>query len=317
MSRTRPLRILTWHVHGNYLYYLSQVPHQFLIVTDRERSPGYSGRAGSLPWGQNVREIAVDRVHRSEFDCILYQSRQNWDNDRFELLSDSQRRLPRIYLEHDPPREHPTDSHHPVNDAATMLVHVTHFNRMMWNSGETPTRVVEHGVLLPEGITWEGSLPRGIAVVNQLAQRGRRLGADLFARMRQKAPIDLVGMDSTLSGGLGEIPNLELPAFMAKYRYYCHPVRWTSLGLSVIEAMMVGLPVVGLATTELVTVIKNGHSGFIDTDPDKLIGHMNRLANDPAEAAMLGANAKRDAGERFAIGRFVDDWLKVFREVTE
>ena len=23
------LRILTWHVHGNYLYYLTQVPHEF------------------------------------------------------------------------------------------------------------------------------------------------------------------------------------------------------------------------------------------------------------------------------------------------
>jgi len=23
----RPLRVLTWHVHGNYLYALTQVPH--------------------------------------------------------------------------------------------------------------------------------------------------------------------------------------------------------------------------------------------------------------------------------------------------
>lgn len=27
------LRILTWHVHGNYLYYLSQVPHQFYVLS--------------------------------------------------------------------------------------------------------------------------------------------------------------------------------------------------------------------------------------------------------------------------------------------
>jgi ADP-heptose:LPS heptosyltransferase len=29
-----------------------------------------------------------------------------------EILTEAQRRLPRIYLEHDPPREHPTDTRH-------------------------------------------------------------------------------------------------------------------------------------------------------------------------------------------------------------
>ena len=32
------LRILTWHVHGNYLWYLTQVPHEFYLVTDAARS---------------------------------------------------------------------------------------------------------------------------------------------------------------------------------------------------------------------------------------------------------------------------------------
>ena len=31
MPRGRRLRILTWHVHGNYLYALGQVPHDFVI----------------------------------------------------------------------------------------------------------------------------------------------------------------------------------------------------------------------------------------------------------------------------------------------
>jgi hypothetical protein len=316
MRRDR-LRILTWHVHGNYLYYLTQVPHTFYVLANAERSLGYAGCAGRLPWGDNVVELPIAAARDTEFDCILFQSRQGYELDQYQLLSESQRHLPRIYLEHDPPREHPCDTRHPVDDPDIQLVHVTHFNRLMWDNGRTPSRVVEHGVVLPPGVRYDGTLPRGIAVVNHLAQRGRRLGSDIFAATRERVPLDLVGMESEKSGGQGEIPNPELPAFMARYRFYFHPVRWTSLGLAMIEAMMVGLPIVGLATTELSTVIQDGYTGFIDTNLDRLIEDMRRLIDAPGEAAELGAAARREALERFAIDRFVADWLALLRDVTQ
>ena len=65
---SRRLRILTWHVHGNYLYYLSQVPHDFLLVTRPGYPPGYAGVGGQLPWGGNVREVPYDEVPRTAFD---------------------------------------------------------------------------------------------------------------------------------------------------------------------------------------------------------------------------------------------------------
>ncbi|HEX6733636.1 MAG TPA: glycosyltransferase family 4 protein [Azonexus sp.] len=310
------LRILTWHVHGNYLYYLSHVPHTFYVLTDAVRSPGYAGRAGRLPWGDNVVEVALGDVRSAVFDCVLYQSRRGYEYDRLHLLSEAQRNLPRIYLEHDPPRENPTDTRHPVNDPNAQLVHVTHFNQLMWNSGQTPSRVVEHGVVLPEGVRYDGKLARGLAVINDLEPRGRRVGADIFAAARDQVRLDLVGMESERSGGLGEIPNDELAEFMSHYRFYFHPVRWTSLGLAAIEAMMIGMPVVGLATTELVTVIRNGHSGFLDTNLQRLIEPMRRLLAHPDEAAAMGEAARQEALRRFNIDRFVADWLDVFRDAT-
>lgn len=317
MSPAKELRILTWHVHGNYLYYLTQVPHRFFLPTDSSRSPGHAGRSGHLPWGENVVEVPLAELRRRQFDCVLYQSRAAWENERWRLLSEAQRRLPRIYLEHDPPREHPTDTRHPVDDPGTLLVHVTHFNRLMWDNGSTPSRVVEHGVLLPEGVGYRGGLPRGIAVINQLARRGRRLGADVLAAAREQVPLDLVGMESQLCGGLGEIPNPDLPAFMANYRFYFHPVRWTSLGLAAIEAMMAGLPLVGLATTELASVVQDGRSGFVDTNPERLIEDMRRLVATPGEARAIGEAGRQEALRRFNIDRFVADWLAVFRDVTQ
>src|SRR5688572_468513 len=62
------LRILTWHVHGNYLYYLTQVPHDFYLVTDAERSSHHRGRSGVLPWGDNVHEARVEQIREMAFD---------------------------------------------------------------------------------------------------------------------------------------------------------------------------------------------------------------------------------------------------------
>lgn len=54
MPRERRLRVLTWYVHGNYLYYLSHAPHEFHVVTDGRNTPGYAGLGNGLPWGANV-----------------------------------------------------------------------------------------------------------------------------------------------------------------------------------------------------------------------------------------------------------------------
>jgi glycosyltransferase involved in cell wall biosynthesis len=198
-----------------------------------------------------------------------------------------------------------------------LLVHVTHFNDLMWDSGRTPTRVIEHGVIVPPDVRYGGELERGLVVVNGLASRGRRLGADVVQRVREEVPLDLVGMGSEKAGGLGEVPHDRLPAFEARYRFFFNPIRYTSLGLAVCEAMMIGMPILGLATTEMVTAVENGVSGYVHTDVRHLVERMRELLADPAEARRLGQGARRRARERFGIKRFVDDWLDVFRLVTE
>ncbi len=312
----RPLRILTWHVHGNYLWYLSHVPHDIYLPVKPGRPPGYGGRGATFPWPSNVYEVPADEVAGLELDCVLSQSHDNWLRDREEILSPAQLALPAIHVEHDPPRQSPTDTRHPIDDPGVLLVHVTHFNDLMWDSGRTPTRVIEHGVAVPDGVRYTGELDRGIVVVNGIRRRGRRLGADIFDRARQAVPLDLVGMFAEEAGGLGEIPPPELPAFAARYRFFFHPIRYTSLGLAACEAMMLGIPVVALATTEMSTVIENGVAGWIDTNLDRLIAHMQDLLADPAAARRLGEGARRRALERFSIDRFVSDWEAAFRLVT-
>jgi glycosyltransferase involved in cell wall biosynthesis len=312
----RPLRILTWHIHGSYLYYLTQSRHEFYLPVKPGYPEGYGGRLSGFPWGDHVHDVSAEDVRDLEFDCILFQSCKNYLHDQYEILSESQQHLPRIYLEHDPPQEHPTNSRHIVDDPTVLLVHVTAFNQLMWDSGRTPTCVIEHGVMVPEEVQYIGELDRGLAVVNGLRSRGRRLGVDVFNQVRQQVPLDLVGMGAEKLGGLGEITHAQLPAFQARYRFFFNPIRYTSLGLAVCEAMMLGMPIIGLATTELVTVIENGVSGYVDTNLDRLVQVMQDLLREPEEARRLGEGARRYAQKRFGIQRFVQDWEQVFARVT-
>ncbi|MGB3296546.1 MAG: glycosyltransferase family 4 protein [Phormidesmis sp.] len=302
------LRILTWHVHGSYLYTLTQANHDFFLPVKPGKPEGYGGRLPGFDWGENVYDIDADRVAADSFDCVLFQSQRNYLIDQYEILSESQRRLPRLFLEHDPPQAHPTDTRHVVDDPNVLLIHVTPFNQLMWDSGRTPTCVIDHAVQMSPEVSYTGEIPKGIVVVNNLRSRGRRLGADIFERVREQIPLDLVGMDAEAMGGIGEISHEALPALVARYRFFFHPIRYTSLGLALCEAMMLGVPIVGLATTELTTVIQNGQSGYIDTDIDVLIRYMQALIDNPLLARQLGQEAKQQARSRFSIDRFCRDW---------
>ena len=312
----RPLRVFTWHVHGSYLLYLVQTPHEFFVPVRPGRPNPYGGLGGPFPWPSNVHEVPVEEIPGQEFDCILFQRPEQYTRDQYEILSPAQRRLPRIFLEHDPPRESPTDTRHVVDDPEVLLVHVTHFNALMWDNGRTPTRVIEHGVMVPEHVRHTGDLARGIVVINHLARRGRRLGRDVFEQVRSVVPLDLVGMGADELEGPGELPHDRLLEQVARYRFFFNPIRYTSLGLAVLEVMMIGVPIVGLATTEMVTTIENGVSGYLDTDVRRLVERMRDLLADPSEARRLGEGARRVARERFGIERFAADWDAAIRLVT-
>jgi glycosyltransferase involved in cell wall biosynthesis len=312
----RRLRIFTWHVHGNYLWYLSQVDHDFYLPVTAERAPGYNGRGESFPFRENVHEIPVDEVKNHAFDVILFQHSDHYLRDQHRILTARQRRLPRIFLEHDPPLDHPTENLHCVEDSDVLVVHVTPFNQLMWDNAGVPTRVIDHGVLVPDDTAYTGELARGIVVVNNLGRRGRRLGPDVYLRAKAQVPLDLVGMNAGEMGGLGEIRPTELAAFECRYRFFFNPIRYTSLGLAVCEAMTLGMPVVGLKTTEMATAIENGVSGFVDTNVERLIEPMRWLLTNPAEAKKLGEAARRYASERFNIRRFVRDWETAFADAA-
>ncbi len=310
----RRLKILTWHIHGSYLNTLARLEHDWYLPVKPSRPTGYGGRGSTFDLPPYVREVPASQVRELDLDLVIYQAPQNYTDDRFEILNAAQLGLPAIYLEHNTPRPHAVDTRHLVDDPGVLLVHVTHYNRLMWDNGRTPTTVIEHSVAIDPAAIYDGHLERGITVINGIQKRPRIAGYDLFSWARELVPLDLAGMESEQIGGLGDIPYRDLHRRVAAYRFLFSPIRYTSLPLAVIEAMTIGLPVVALATTELPSAISDGETGYISCRPEVLVERMRLLLDDAATARRLGARAREVALSRFGLDRFIRDWNAAFEQ---
>ena len=310
-----PPVVFTWHIHGTYLYYLSLGNFIIYVPVNDQRSNRNIGRGNTFPFGNNVIEVPVDDIPNLHFDCILFQTEENYTSDQYDILTEEQRRLPRIYLEHNPPQQHPTDTLHVVDDPEVLVVHVTHFNRLMWDNRDNETVVIQHGVRDP-GVKYDGSLEKGIVIINNLSDRGRRLGLDIFQKVSKEVPLDLIGMGNEKIG-LGEVLHPQLPAFISRYRFFFNPIRYTSFGLAVCEAMMVGLPVVGMATTEMPGVFVNGVNGIISNDITYLIDEMKKLLGNKRHAASIGEKGRSTVTSQFNIHKFTDQWMQVLSRMIK
>ena len=310
------LNVLVWHIHGSYLNALARVDHNWILPVKAGRPEGYGGRGATFDLPANMREVPAAEVRHLDLDVVVMQTPRNLREDALELLSHEQQRLPTLYLEHNVPRPDAVNTRHPFADEPGLLVHVTRFNQLMWDNGPRPTRVIEHSVALDPSITYEGTIARGISVVNGMQARPRIAGYDLFLLARSKVPLDAVGMGTETFGGLGDVPYRELHRLTARYRFLFSPMRYTSLPLAVVEAMSIGMPVVALGTTALPDVIQDGVNGYISTDPDVLVERMKALIADPDLASALGQRARETARERFGLDRFRAEWDAALHAVT-
>jgi glycosyltransferase involved in cell wall biosynthesis len=100
---------------------------------------------------------------------------------------------------------------------------------------------------------------------------------------------------------------------MGRRRVYVHPFRWTSLGLTLIEAMMLGLPVVALGTTEASEAVP-ATAGVVSNRLTILQDAIRTFVRDPDAARVTGQAGRQAALGRFSIDRFVADWDRVLAE---
>jgi glycosyltransferase involved in cell wall biosynthesis len=313
------VRILLWHVHGSWTTALVQGPHEYLLPVEAGRGPDGRGRAQTWDWPASAVEVTREEARDADIDVLIAQRPEEIDGLGRAWLGD--RRPPTIYVEHNAPQGRIADMRHPAadRDDVDLIVHVTHFNNLFWDCGSTPVRVIEHGVVDP-GYRYTGEAARAAVVINEAPRRGRVTGTDLLERFAADGvPIDLFGMKAGEVGApvtaVDDLPQADLHDEIARRRVYLHPIRWTSLGLSLIEAMHLGMPVVALATTEAPEAIRDG-AGVVSTCVDRLADAARGFIADPDRAREAGRAARQCALARFGVARFLDDWDRVLTEVA-
>ncbi|HKQ02557.1 MAG TPA: glycosyltransferase [Actinomycetes bacterium] len=316
------MRVLLWHVHGSWTTAFVQGSHDYLIPVTPDRGADGLGRARTWSWPASAVEVTREEAAEAEVDVVVLQRPHELHGLAEEWLGGRTpgREVPAVYLEHNTPQGRVNELRHVAADRDELVVvHVTHFNELFWDCGTTPTRVIEHGIVDP-GERYSGEVPAAAVVVNEAVRRGRVTGTDLLGRLGAAVPLDLFGMGSgRLAGapGVRSVADLDqerLHDEMARRRLYLHPVRWTSLGLSLLEAMHLGMPVVALATTEVVEAVPPD-AGVISTQVEVLANAARRLVADPEQARLMGKAARAAATARYGLERFLGDWDALLEEV--
>jgi len=132
---------------------------------------------------------------------------------------------------------------------------------------------------------------------------------------------------------IGEmLPRDELIAVLAASTVFVCPSVYEPLGIVNLEAMAVGLPVVGTATGGIPEVVDDGVTGVLvpieqaddgtgtPLDPDRYVADLaaalERVLADPVRAAEMGAAGRRRAEEQFAWDAIAERTMDVYRAVV-
>ncbi|GAA4742194.1 glycosyltransferase [Modestobacter marinus] len=320
------MKVLLWHVHGSWTTSFVQGTHDYLLPVTPDRGPDGLGRARTWEWPASAREVTPEQLREDQPDVVVLQRTRDLELVREWLGREPGRDLPAVFLEHNAPDGAVPNTRHPLADqSAIPIAHVTFFNQLFYDNGSAPTTVIEHGIVDP-GERYTGELARAGVVVNEPVRRGRYTGGDLLPLLSAAAPLDVFGMgltglyeryglDPDRVGLHDDPPQAAMHDELARRRVYVHPVRWTSLGLSLLEAMHLGMPVVGLATTEAVEAVP-AEAGVLSTRPERLAEAVRDFVHDPDAARLAGKAARAAALERYGLDRFLADWDALLTEVT-
>jgi glycosyltransferase involved in cell wall biosynthesis len=309
------MKIFAWHVHGSWMTAFVQGKHDYIVPVLPDRGADGRGRAQTWEWPQSVSEVAPADLAGFKPDAIVLQRPHEYELARSWLGITPGIDVPAVYVEHNAPQGMINAMRHPAAEwPGVHVVHVTNFNDLFWDCGERPVHVIEHGIVDP-GYRYTGELAACAVVINEPQRRARVTGTDLLDRFESQVPVELFGMGAGRRGGYENLPQHELHGELARRRVYLHPIRWTSLGLSLIEAMHLGMPVVALATTEVPEAVPEA-AGIISTNVRTLVESLKALLDDPDRCRELGRNARAHARERYGLERFLADWDRLLMEIV-
>lgn len=104
-------------------------------------------------------------------------------------------------------------------------------------------------------------------------------------------------------------------AFLALTDIYAHISLQEALGMSLLEAMIMGIPSIAANTGGIPEIIKSSKNGvLVEPDPEAIAEAIIRLYEDKEMMKEMGENARIDVEMRFALDRLADEFVKIYTE---
>ena len=317
------MRVLVWHVHSGWMDAFVRGPHEYLLPVDDDGNGGKTG----YDWPEQAIEVPKDRLRDEDVDVVVLQRLEDIDATTALLGRTPGKDVPAVFVEHNTPKGDIPNTVHPLADQEDILIaHVTYFNQLFWDNGRAPNTVIEHGIV-DRGELYTGELPRIGAVINEPVRRWRVTGSDLLGGFSLIGRVDVFGMQAEglakklgvredQVAAAGDLPTEQLFSELAKRRLYLHPARWTSLGLSLLEAMHLGMPVVAVNATEIGRAVPP-EVGFVSDNVAELHAAARRLLTEPERATEYGKRAREFALTHYSLDYFLERWSQVLEDQVE
>lgn len=111
--------------------------------------------------------------------------------------------------------------------------------------------------------------------------------------------------------------NLDTPSLLSVMDVFAFPSIQEGLGLSLIEAMASGRPVVATDVGGIRSLVKNNETGLLTRRGDRraLAAAINRLLDDEKLRDKLGSNSKKLVHEEYTVEKMADKTEKLYKDI--
>lgn len=207
---------------------------------------------------------------------------------------------------------------------------------------DLPNQVVHHGVDTSRfpytdrtGRAYSAANPFRIGICSRLTYaKGIDDGIRAFAEFHRQRPfsvLEIVGDGSEKSGlielsrqlGIAEAVffhghQVDILSYLQRFDLFLQPSRNEAFGISNVEAMSTGLPVIATKAGGIIDVLADQETGYLVDigDVKSMTNRMLELENDPLTRSQFGLAARQRAISLFSVDRMCNDIHKIYDQIS-
>ncbi len=311
-------RLLTLNCHEAWVYQLSYLPAQIDIIDGLPNRYTAAWDKRMRPVPANARLISFDQAlsEGKRYDCII-------THNITDMMDVKGIPGPRILVLHgtlDARMNKETDKDRDQIRAGLEqylhlvgghVVAVSESKRKSWG---LKSDVVLNGVKINDYPAWEGNIPVGIRVANQISLKQNVLLWKFHEEAFKNIPIKIMGYNPDMPGIEPAAGWNDLKNNLKSHRFFVHtadPALEDGFNMAVFEAMAAGLPIIG--NQHPTSPITHGVNGYLASSPQELAKYALRLINDRQLAMRMGSAARDLAKKKFSSHRFARNFQRAIK----